>query len=87
MASKLKDGKIQAVVKKDESFAVGGNKGKKGKKQRQNKPNENQGISVDFAVIAKFGLVGVSPPVEASQLESKIEELTKKMKSFEEEGQ
>jgi hypothetical protein len=81
----LKDGKIQAVVKKDESMQVG-NKGKKGKKQRVPKAGENQGLSVDFALISKFGLIGVSPPIEASQLDSKIDELTKKMKHFEEEG-
>tara|TARA_B110000285_G_scaffold230422_1_gene297016 strand:- start:256 stop:753 length:498 start_codon:yes stop_codon:yes gene_type:complete len=65
---------------------VGGGKGKKGKKQRQPKANENQGLSVDFALISKFGLVGVSPPIEAGQLDNKIEELTKKMKTFEEDG-
>jgi len=76
LQQKLKDGKIQAVIKKDENIQMGGGKGKKGKKQRQPKADDNKGISVDFAVISKFGSVGVSPPVEASQLDSKIEELT-----------
>jgi len=86
LQQKLKDGKIQAVVKKDETVQVGGGKGKKGKKQRQPKANENQVLAVDFALISKFGLIGVSPPVEANQLDAKIEELIKKMKQFEEEG-
>lgn len=80
LQQKLKDGKIQAVIKKDESIQIGGGKGKKGKKARQPRADDNKGISVDFAVISKFGSVGVSPPVEASQLDSKIEELNKKMK-------
>ena len=31
LQQKLKDGKIQAVIKKDESIQIGGNKGKKGR--------------------------------------------------------
>lgn len=63
LQQKLKDGKIQAVVKKDESMQVGGgNKGKKGKKARVQKTDGPQGLNVDFALISKFGLVGVSPP-------------------------
>jgi len=64
LQQKLKDGKIQAVIKKDESIQIGGgNKGKKGKKQRQQKVDDNKGLNVDFAVISKFGNVGVSPPI------------------------
>ena len=52
----------------------------------QPKVDDNKSLNVDFAVISKFGNVGVSPPVVASQLDATIEELTKKMKQFEEEG-
>lgn len=51
------------MVKKDESIQIGGGKGKKGKKQKQQKVDDNKGLNVDFAVISKFGNVGVSPPV------------------------
>lgn len=65
---------------------VGGNKGKKGKKVRVQKADGTQGLNIDFALISKFGAVGVSPPTEVAQIDSKIEELTQKLKKFEEEG-
>jgi len=70
---KLKDGKIQAMYKKDDGIVkVGGGKGKKGKKQRQPKNENTEGFKIDFAVINKFGVIGVSPPLGADDLESKI---------------
>ena len=85
---KLKDGKIQAVSKKDDSvMSVGAKGGKKGKKQ--NKPKQSEGpksFNIDFAVINKFGLVQVSPPLAPEDLDHKIEELTEKQKIFQKNG-
>lgn len=86
---KLKDGKILAVhSKKEEGMLVvgGGGKGKKGRKQRQPKAEGAEGLNIDFAVINKFGLVGVSPPIAAEDLDAKIEELTNKQRGYVEEG-
>lgn len=67
LEQKLKEGKIQAVEKgNDEIVTVGGNKGKKGKKPKQQAKQgdaSSKTFQVDFAVINKFGLVQVSPPI------------------------
>lgn len=84
---KLKDGKIQAVHKKEENIIkVGGGKGKKGRKQRQPKNDGGDGLNIDFAVINKFGLVGVSPPIAAESLDAKITELEETQKRYQTKG-
>lgn len=83
---KLKDGKIQAVVKKDEIMQIGGGKKNKGKKQKTDTV-KSQSFNIDFSVISKFGLVQVSPPISAEELDPKIEELVQKQKKFLAEGE
>jgi len=62
-------------------------KNKKGKKPKaQNKPEVSKAFSVDFGVISKFGNVHVSPPTAPELLDSTIEELSHKMKKYDEEG-
>jgi hypothetical protein len=83
---KLKDGKIQMAVKQSEdNFTV--NK-KKGKKQKQaNKPaGDQKTFNIDFAVINKFGLVQVSPPISPDDLDHKISELQDKQKRYDRDG-
>ena len=83
---KLKDGKIQAAVKKDESvMSIGSKGGKKGKKQNKQK-EATKTFNIDFAVINKFGLVQVSPPLSPEDLDHKIEELNEKQKIFQKNG-
>lgn len=78
LESKIKDGKIMAAAPKKEEFAQV-NKGKKGKKPKGQKVAETNGtLKVDLEVIKKFGMVGVSPPVDGSVLDEKIEELKKR---------
>jgi hypothetical protein len=85
--SKIKDGKIMAAAPKKEEFAVGGGKGKKGKKPKAAKAAETNGtLKVDLVIIQKFGMVGVSPPVDGSVLDEKIEELKKRIVTLGEEG-
>ena len=87
---KLKDGKISAQHKKDDGVVqVGGGKGKKGKKSRKEKGNETAaaGLSIDFAVIGKFGKVGVSPPVAVDDLDHKISELEAKAVKYQKDGE
>lgn len=86
---KLKDGKIQAVEsKKDDTVQVGGGKGKKGKKNKKEvKQEQAETFNIDFGVIAKFGLVSVSPPSSPLEIEPKIEELKKKKEWFQREGE
>ena len=81
---KLKDRKIEAVEsKKDETVQIGGGKGKKGKKnKREPKQEQAESFSIDFGAIAKFGLVGVSPPSSPDELDPKIEELKQKKAWF-----
>lgn len=84
--SKIKDGKIMAAAPKKEEFSQV-NKGKKGKKPKGQKVAENNGtLKVDLEVIKKFGMVGVSPPVDGSVLDEKIEELKKRLKDLDDEG-
>lgn len=81
---KLKEGKIQAVERnEEENFKV--NKGKKGKKAGKKSDNSTS-LNIDFAVINKFGLVNVSPPITSEDLDHKIDELTQKKQKFIEEG-
>lgn len=90
LEQKLKDGKIQVAVKQnDNMIVIGGGKGKKGKKPKaQAKPaGESKSFNVDFAVINKFGLVQVSPPLEPAQLDNKLQELADTKKRFETKGQ
>lgn len=75
---KLKDGKIQAVVKKDEGIQIGGGKKNKGKKPKAESSNKPVPFNIDFSVISKFGLVQVSPPISPEELDAKIEELTQR---------
>jgi hypothetical protein len=78
---KLKDGKLMEAHTKHEDmmFVGGGGKGKKGKKnkqhaQKQSEPSTEK-FAIDFHMINKFGLIRVSPPVSAEQLDPKIEEI------------
>jgi len=86
---KLKDGKILAVVNKkdDDAVVIGGGKGKKGKKQKTQTAAADKAFNIDFNAISKFGLVSVSPPTAADEIDAKIEELNKKKTHFEQEGQ
>jgi ribosomal protein L15 len=66
----------------------GGGKGKKGKKQRKEKQQDAvEGLNIDFAVIGKFGKVGVSPPVAAEDLDHKIQELEAKQIKYQKDGE
>lgn len=88
--SKIKDGKIlMAAPKKDDVTVIGGGKGKKGKKPKQPKAAENSlgVLKIDLEVIQKFGKVGVSPPVDGTVLDEKIEELKKRLVSLGQEGE
>ena len=86
---KLKDGKIQAVEsKKDDTVQVGGGKGKKGKKnKKETRQEQAETFSIDFGAIAKFGLVGVSPPTAPEGLDPKIEELKQKREWLQKDGE
>jgi hypothetical protein len=67
---------------------IGGGGGKKGKKNnKQNKPEASKAFQVDFAVINKFGLVQVSPPIASEDLDHKITELQDTKKRFARDGQ
>lgn len=46
----------------------------------------NGTLKVDLEVIKKFGMVNVSPPVDGSVLDDKIEELKKRLVTLGEEG-
>jgi hypothetical protein len=59
----------------------GGYKGKKGKKNLK-KNEKSETFNIDIAVIRMLGIVGVSPPIAPNDIDQKIEELTKKQKSF-----
>uniref|UniRef100_A0A7S3CIP3 Uncharacterized protein n=1 Tax=Strombidium rassoulzadegani TaxID=1082188 RepID=A0A7S3CIP3_9SPIT len=77
---KLKDGKILAAHSKkdDGGIQVGAGKGKKGKKQKggnSQKAENDSSFNIDFAVINKFGLVMVSPPISPEDLDPKMKEL------------
>lgn len=72
---KLKEGKIQMAVKQQEDNFVSNKKKGKGKKQQQKQADSSKVFNIDFAVINKFGLVQVSPPLSAEDLDSKIQEL------------
>ena len=66
---------------------VGGKGGKKGKKQNKSKQAEGpKSFNIDFAVINKFGLVQVSPPLAPADLDHKIEELSEKQKMYQKNG-
>lgn len=84
LESKIKDGKIMAAAPKKEEFTqIGGGKGKKGKKPKAQKVAENSDtLKVDLEVIKKFGMVEVSPPIDGSVLDSKIEELKKRLETL-----
>jgi len=85
---KLKDGKIMAVhTKKEEVVVIGGGKGKKGKKPKAQKTEAKATFNIDFAVINKFGLVAVSPPISPEDLDAKIKELTERQKTYLKEGE
>lgn len=82
---KLKDGKIQMAVKQADTIVVNKKKGKKPK--AQNKANDApKTFNIDFAVINKFGLVHVSPPISPEDLDHKITELQDKQKRYERDG-
>lgn len=81
----MKDGKLQMAAKKEsDNFVVKKGKGKKPKQQKES--TETKAFNVDFAVINKFGLVQVSPPISAESLESKITELEDRQKRFARDG-
>jgi len=67
--------------------SVGGNKGKKGKKSNIKSKVVSKSFNIDFAVINKFGLVKVSPPIAAEDLDHKISELTERKNLFTKEGE
>ena len=80
---KLKDGKLMAVHKKEDSVVqIGGGKGKKGKKKNTQKNEASSSFNIDIVAINKFGLISVSPPIAPSDLDEKIEELTARQKKF-----
>lgn len=81
---KLKDGKLQMAVKKESDNMVVKKKGKKPKAKTAQETSK--AFNVDFAVINKFGLVQVSPPISSEDLESKITELQDKQKRFTRDG-
>ena len=83
----MKDGKIETFEKKDDMMYVGGGKGKNKKKQKQPKAEKLDQINIDFTVISKFSLVGISPPTSADQLDDKLAELNEKMKKYNAEGE
>jgi len=88
--TKMKDGKILLAQPKKEEVTVigGGGKGKKGKKPKQQKVADSTGVlKIDLEVIKKFGLINVSPPVDGSVLDEKIEELKKRLVTLGQEGE
>ena len=77
---KLKDGKIMAAQPRKEDMMIVGDggkkkKGKKAKNQNQQKNEAPEAFNIDFAVIGKFGLAKVSPPISPDELDGKIKEL------------
>jgi hypothetical protein len=79
---------MEAHTKKEEITKIGGGKNnKKGKKPKDHQTADKGGFNIDFAVINKFGLVMVSPPVQPSDLEGKISELTLKKEKYLKEGE
>lgn len=66
---------------------IGGKK--KGKGGKKNKPKDTvveEAFNIDIAIITKFSLVNVSPPMGPTDLDKKIEELAKKRAAYLEEG-
>ena len=60
-------------------IVIGGKK--KGKGGKKNKPKDTvveEAFNIDIAVITKFSLVNVSPPMGPTDLDKKIDELSKK---------
>jgi len=39
-------------------------------------------FNIDFAVIGKFGLVSISPPISPEQIDEKLDELTQRQKKY-----
>jgi ribosomal protein L15 len=83
---KIKEGRLQMAVKKDEGLQVGGGRGKKGKKARKEHHAETAAFNIDITTINKFGIVMVSPPTNPDELVDKIAEITKKKAQLEETG-
>ena len=81
---------MEAHVKHEEVMFVGG-KGKKGKKNRHHAQKQaepaNDKFAIDFHMINKFGLIRVSPPINADQLDPKIQEIKEKQEEFLREGE
>lgn len=89
IASKLADGKLLDFSSKQEReqsqfTTVGGGKKNKGKKQKEVQYEDI--FNFDIVLIQKFGFIGISPPMNAGDLDKKIEEISKKNTWFEENG-
>lgn len=91
---KVKDGKIEIVKTKKEReeealIQIGGRKkgGKKPKVKQIAEDNYDDVFSnIDISLLNLFGFLKVSPPLDKTQLDSKITELESKQKYFAEEG-
>jgi hypothetical protein len=64
---------------------VGGGKKHKGKKQK--KVEYEDIFSLDVVIIQKFGLIQISPPTDAPDLDKKLTEIIEKKKWYEENGE
>lgn len=72
---KIKEGRLQMAVKKDEGMQVGGGRGKKGRKPRKEHQQDTAVFNIDITTINKFGNVMVSPPTKPEELDAKIQEI------------
>lgn len=87
---RLQDKKMQEFSSKQEREAeamliVGGGKKQKGKKQK--KVEYEDIFSLDVVIIQKFGLVSISPPTSAQDLDKKLNEINEKKKWYEANGE
>ena len=88
IAAKLADGKLLDYNTKQERESqyttVGGGKKNKGKKQKEVQYEDI--FKFDVVIVQKFGLIGVSPPMNAEDLDLKIEAIGKKQTWYEDNG-
>lgn len=89
IAGKLADGKLLDFSSKQEReqsqfTIVGGGKKNKGKKQKE--VTYEDIFNFDVVQIQKFGLVQISPPMNAEDLDKKINEINARSSWYEENG-
>lgn len=88
IAAKLADGKLLDYNSKQERESqyttVGGGKKNKGKKQKEVQYEDI--FKFDVGIVQKFGVIGISPPINAEDLDLKMDAITKKQTWYEENG-